>query len=146
MRKNVNTLLKEAHEKKVITDDEKEAMECGEEQGVGKFYTLCEVYQPHQAPNCPLERPIISCSGSITENIGRFVDHHIKPLADTHPSYLQDTPHYLREIEDLNDAGVLKSSDTLVTVDITSLYTNIPQNEGLESVQEALKERSNKSY
>ena len=88
----MNTLLKAAHDKKVITDDEKEAMECGEEQGVGKFYTLCEVYQPHQAPNCPLERPIISCSGSIT---GRFVDHrHMKPLTNTHASYLQDTPHY----------------------------------------------------
>ena len=44
--------------------------------------------------------------------------------------------------EDLNDAGVLKSSDTLVTIDVTSLYTNISQNDGLESVEEALEEKN----
>ena len=103
VKNKINTLLEEAHNNKTITDDEKAAMECGEEQGVGKFYTLYKVHKPHQAPNTPPERPIISCSGSISENIGRFVDHHIKPLANNHPSYLQDTPHYLREIEDLNN-------------------------------------------
>ena len=46
-------------------DDEKDAMEWGEEQGVGKFYTLYKVHKPQQAPNCPPETPIISCSAVV---------------------------------------------------------------------------------
>ena len=98
VKNNINTLLKEAHENKVINDDEKEAMECDEEQGGGKFYCLYKVHKAHVAPQCPPERPIISCSGSITENIGRYVDSQIKPLANTHQTFLQDTPHFLREV------------------------------------------------
>ena len=144
VKTNINNILQEAHENKVISDDEKEAMECGEKQGVGKFYTLYKVHKDHIAPATPPERPIISCSGSITENIGVYVDSHLKPLANTHDSFLQDTPHYLRELEKLNNSGKIRNSDVLVTIDVCSLYTNIDQHEGLEAVTEALEERIEK--
>ena len=136
----INNILQEAHANKIISDDEKEAMEAKSDQGVGKFYTLYKVHKPHVAPATPPERPIISCSGSITQNIGVFVDSHLKPLANTHESYLQDTPHYLREVQKLNDSGKVRNSDILVTVDVSSLYTNIDQGEGLEAVIDALDE------
>ena len=145
VKHNINNILQEAHENKVISDDEKEAMECDEQKGVGKFYTLYKVHKDHAAPATPPERPIISCSGSITENIGIYVDSHLKPLANTHESFLQDTPHYLRELEKLNNSGKIKNSDILVTIDVCSLYTNIDQHEGLEAVEEALEERSEKN-
>ena len=53
-----------------LGDDEKKAMEAKSEQRVGKFYTLYKVLKSHVAPATPPERPIISCSGSITQNIG----------------------------------------------------------------------------
>ena len=50
----------------------------------------------------------------------------------------------MREFEDLNNSEVIKSSDTLVTIDVSSLYTNIDQSEGIDAVKEALEERSDK--
>ena len=117
-------------------------MECSEKHGVGKFYILYKEHKECTAPNTPPERPIISCSGSFTENIGVYVDSHLKPLANTHDSFLQDTPHFLREVEELNHSGKIRNSDVLVTLDVSSLYTNIDQHEGLEAVSEALEEIS----
>ena len=143
VKANVNDLLDDALKSEVITEDEKEALQPGE-TGVGKFYCLYKVHKEHTAPNTPPERPIISCSGSFTQNIGKFVDHHIKPLANTHQTFLQDTPHFLRELSELNESEGVKDTDLLVTIDVSSLYTNIDQSEGLDAVKEALEERSEK--
>ena len=70
----------------------------------------------------------------LTQNIGVFVNSCPKPLANTHESYLQDTPYFLREVEELNESGKVRNSDILVTVDLSSLYTNI--DEGLEAVKD----------
>ena len=59
------------------------------------FYCLFKVHKKHIFGQPPPVRPIISGSGSITENMGKFVKHHIKPLSNKHQSYLQDTPHFL---------------------------------------------------
>ena len=115
------------------------------DKGVGKFYELFKVHKTHLAPNTPPERPIISCSGSMTENIGKFVEHHLKNVANIHESYLQDTPDFLRKIEELNESGVINDNDILVTIDVSGLYTNIPQDEGLEATKEALDGRTDTS-
>ena len=59
-------------------------------------------------------------------------------MAKSHPSYLQDTPDFLRFIEELNTEGPLPDNSILASIDVTGLYTNIPQDEGLDSVSEAL--------
>ena len=108
------------------------------EKGPGKFYELFKVHKQHEAGKVPPERPIISGSGSVTENISLFVEHHLKHLADQHQSYLQDTPDFLRHIENINNEGPLPSNAILVSIDVSALYTNIPQEEGLEAAKEAL--------
>ena len=45
------------------------------------------------------------------------------------------------QIEELNERGSLPENAILVSVDVSGLYTNIPQNEGLQAVQEALEEK-----
>ena len=66
------------------------------------------------------------------------MEHFIKGLANKHPSYLQDTPDFLRTLEKRNEGPPLPPHAVLVTVDVSALYTNIPQEEGLECVREAL--------
>ena len=51
----INNILQEAHANKIISDDEKEAMEAKSDQGVGKFYTLYKVHKPHVASHRILE-------------------------------------------------------------------------------------------
>ena len=75
------------------------------------------------------------------ENPSKFVDYHIKDLATKHETYLEDTPDFLRKVEELNKKVILPENALLVTIDIIGLFTNIPQEEGISTTEEALNER-----
>ena len=73
------------------------------------------------------------------------MDHHIKSLAVKHFSYLQDTPDFLRLLEvEVNTGDPLPANTILATIDVCGLYTNIPTEEGLDAVREALEDREDK--
>ena len=59
------------------------------------------------------------------------ITHFIQPLASNLPSHIKDTKHFLILIENLPP---LSSNAFLVTVDIISLYINIPHEEGIAAV------------
>ena len=107
----------------------------------GQFYVNLKVHKPHL--NIPPPRPLISGSGSITENIGKFVEYHIKDIASSHESYMQDTPDFLRIIDKINRGPKLNPNTILLTLDVISLFTNILHNEGLTTLKEALDKREN---
>ena len=60
-----------------------------------------------------------------------YITHFIQPLASNLPSHIKDTKHFLSLIEKLPP---LPSNALLVTADVTSLYTNIPHEEGIAAV------------
>ena len=95
------------------------------------FYTLTKIQKP-----TPVGRPIISGCDAPTERISAFVDHLIQPIAQKQASYLKDTTDFLSFIEKTK----LPRSTILVSMDVTSLYTNIPQGEGITTVCEAYEE------
>ena len=59
-----------------------------------------------------------------------------KPLVPLIPSYIKDTTHFLNTIFQIPTP--LPPNTILVTIDVTSLYTNIPNNEGIEAAIQAL--------
>ena len=136
-------MLEEGLEKDIINKEEMEAMDPSDKTPA-KFYQMFKVHKKHDTGKAPPERPIISGSGSCTENISMFVEHHIKQLANKHPSYLQDSPDFLREIENLNKTKIIEQWVILVSIDVSGLYTNIPQPEGLDAVGDALEDREDK--
>ena len=73
-----------------------------DDQNASTFYCNFKVHKQKEHNEVPPVRPIISGSGSITENISLFIEHHIKDTSMKHKSYLQDTPHFLRVIEKVN--------------------------------------------
>ena len=79
-------------------------------------------------------RPIISGNNSPTEKISAFVDEHIKQFVPHIKSYVRDTPDFIKKIENFK----LNGDYFLVTMDVTSLYTNIPNHEGLVAVTQTL--------
>ena len=87
----------------------------------------------------------MSGNGSITENLSKYVNHHIKPFVDKLPAYLEDTPHFLRILEEENEIGPALKNEILVTIDVSSLYTNIQPLEGIEEVRNCLKTREEAS-
>ena len=96
-----------------------------------------KVHKPHQPMTASPPRPFISGSGSITENIGAYVKYHIKDKSNKHPSYLQDTPDFLRIINKINKGNKLPKNAILATIDATGAYTNIPKEDGIQCIKEA---------
>ena len=85
-------------------------------------------------------RPIVSSSDAVTENISQYVDYFLKPLVTGVPSYIQDTTDFLNKLCQLPP---LLAGSLLVTLDVSSLYTNIPHKEGITACEEALNRRDN---
>ena len=84
----------------------------------GRFYKLPKIHKPGNPgrPNC--FHP--------TERISQFVDYHLQPLVHKLPSFVKDTNDFLNKLLTI---GNLPSDSMLVTLDVSSLYTNIPHNE-----------------
>ena len=137
-KKKLTRLLESGYDNEILDKLEFESM-CPESKTASKFYCNFKIHKKHD--HIPPVRPIISGSGSILENPSKFVDHHIKELATKHSSYLQDTPDFIRKIEEINNVNELPENALLATFDVVSLFTNIPQEEGALSTEEALNER-----
>ena len=79
---------------------------------------------------------MVSGNGSPTEKISHFVDHFLNPTVPDIRSYVKDTTDFLQITQRL---GPIPDGAMLVCLDITSLYTNIPNKEGLEAAEETLR-------
>ena len=82
------------------------------------FYTLTKIDKP-----TPVGRPIISGCEGPTERLSLFVDKLIQPIAKQQVSYLKDTTDFINFIE----RTTVPMGAFLVSMDVTSLYSNIPQ-------------------
>ena len=68
-----------------------------------------------------------------TERISSFLDHILQSIAKVQKSYLKDTTQFINFIEKRK----VPNNAILVSMDVTSLYTNIPQEEGINTVCKA---------
>ncbi|CAN7978991.1 unnamed protein product [Ixodes persulcatus] len=95
---------------------------------VGRFYMLPKI---HKAGNPG--RPIISGTGTLTEPISSFIDRLISGIPPTFDSFVKDTNHFLSQISTV----VVPIGSFLVTLNVSSLYTNIPHDDGIASLIDA---------
>ena len=95
---------------------------CPENPRPGQFYLLPKIHK-EGVPG----RPIVSAIGHPTEKISQFLDYHLKDHVEKLPSYLKDTTDYIKK----TPSKELPVGTLLVTMDVTSLYTNIPHEEGI---------------
>lgn len=98
------------------------------------FYLLPKVHKdrskwPH--PRMPEGRPIVSDCSSETYNICKFIDYFLKPLAIQHPSYIQDSYHFVSKIKEV----IIPANAFIVTADVTALYTNMDLDRSIQVVQ-----------
>ena len=96
----------------------------------GTFYLVPKIHKANHPG-----RPIVSGIGTITEGIFKYVDTILRPYAMNTPSYIKDTTDLLRKLDANND---LPCNTILATMDVTSLYTNIPHADGLAAIQRTL--------
>ena len=89
------------------------------------FYTLTKIHK-----STPVGRPMISGCNGPTEKLSCFVDKILQPIAQQQKSYLKDTTDLINFIEKTK----LPKGVILAPMDVTSLYANIPQEEGINIV------------
>ena len=75
-------------------------------------------------------RPIVSGCGGPTEKVSQLVDLHLKPHIPEMRSYLKDSGHLISMLENTP----IPEPCTLATIDVKSLYLNIPHEEGIHAV------------
>ena len=100
----------------------------------GRFYLLPKIHKP-EIPG----RPVVSACSCPTSIISAFIDDNLQPLVKALPSYVKDTSHLLNLIGDFS----LPPDDVLLfTMDVKSLYTMIPHEEGLQALKYYLDKRT----
>ncbi|XP_072024937.1 uncharacterized protein [Amphiura filiformis] len=108
---------------------------------VPSLYLLVKAHKPKPKDSDFCGRPIISGCRSPTKLLSEYLDYFLLPLVQEQETYLKDSPELIKILANLK----LPQDITLVTADVTSLYTNIPQDQCLEIVVDRL-EKSNKRY
>ena len=88
-------------------------------------------------------RYILSCNGTPIENLAKWIEFHLKPLARIHKAYIKDTGHLLNLLEDLNvSKGPFDAHSTLiVTRDIQNFYPSCDTQRCLKAVEQRLNSR-----
>ena len=94
----------------------------------------------HKNTRPPPGRPIVSANECPTETISAYVDLYLNPLVKDQKSYIKDTNDFINKIESIPN---VEQEHILGTLDVTSLYTNIPNKEGLDSVRSVLNKNRN---
>ena len=102
-----------------------------------QFHILPKVHRP----NIP-GRPVVSSVECHTSKISKFADHYLQPHAKLLPSYIKDTSGFNSRINETKD---INEDTILVTLDVKSIYTKIPNHEGTEARKSTLNSVSQKS-
>ena len=101
------------------------------------IYTLPKIHK--NFTTVPPGRPIVSGIGSLTEKISSFVDYFLKPHVLSLPSYVRDSSDFIQVLQTIETVA---DESLLVTLDVESLYTNIPHQGGLEAIEYFLNQRT----
>ena len=78
-----------------------------------------------------LGRPVINSVKCHTSEISRFVDQHLQHAVTQTLSYIKDTNHFINKVNNF----CVPVNSILVTMDVRSLHTSIPNNEGIAATK-----------
>lgn len=99
------------------------------------FYILPKIHKDPNSWTIPFKippgRPIVSDCDSETYYTAEYLDFYLNPLATLHPSYVKDTYDFIKLIKSLR----IRSDFYFFSMDVESLYTNIPIDEGIDCVE-----------
>ena len=123
----VQELVTELLDKELISNQTYNFLSTGGKR-TSVFYLLPKI---HKKLENPPGRPIVSSIDCPTERISMMLDIILQPLLLTTKSYIKDTPDFLRK---LSKERIL-AEENFFTLDVSSLYTNIPLEESLEIME-----------
>ena len=84
--------------------------------------------------------PVCSCVSFIyTAKMSHFVDMPLEKIVNEIKSHIKDTTDFINKIETITD---LPENTIILTMDVKSLFTNIPNREGINAVAKALENQT----
>lgn len=86
--------------------------------------------------------PIVTACSCPTEDISTFVDEVMSPLVRGLPTYVKDTNHDLHIFDSFRFDTTDPGQPFLITMDVKSLYTVIPNDCGLQALTYFLETRN----
>ena len=124
----INNHLQHLVNKGIINNAEKTAMTQTDGREA-EFYMLPKIHKNLQTPP---GRPIMSGNGHPTEWISAWADTKLQKLMKSLPSYLRDSGHLLNLLKDHD----IPHNSRIISLDVCSLYTNIPHEDGLQAIMD----------
>ena len=97
--------------------------------GSPKFYWLPKIHKS----GIPL-RPIISSIGTVTYNTAKELARILKPLVGLSNHHIQNTMDFVEQIKEVK----LKKEESMVSYDVTALFTSVPIPPVLKIIEEKL--------
>jgi hypothetical protein len=99
-----------------------------------RFYHFPKIHKK------PLKgRPIVPSHKWITTPASVWIDHMLQPFVQAIPTLTKDSTSLINALEQLR---IVQTNCILITMDVISLYTNIPTPTGIAFVKRFLKERT----
>ena len=136
IREKIDETLTQMRAKGLITDDNFDHLSI-DTYSEGKFYLLPKIHKKG-APGTL----ICSSVNHPTSRISKFVDEHIKAYVPQTKSHIRDTQDFITKLKSLEP--ILEGA-ILCTLDVSSLYTNISNQEGILAVAEKLRSDPSKT-
>ena len=95
-----------------------------------RFYTQPKIHTEGN-PGIPFK----SSLNCYTSKISQYIDYHFQLIAKQTPSYFKDTIDFKSKIKAIEN---VPDNSYLVSLDVKSLYTNIPNSEGIKAMKTSL--------
>ena len=83
-----------------------------------------------------MTRPIVSCSGSVTYGLGKWLDRQLQPIIKTLPTYLSSSLALKQDLEKL--PGLEYNRVSFFTADAVAMYPSIDVNDALLRIRDFL--------
>ena len=134
VKRRLLNFLNLLYKKRFLTRREFRALTPPEDPCDREFYLIPKIHKSVWPSDCmPPGRPIVSDVQSISRRSASLIEYFLAPLARLADSYVRDSLHVTAILQALTfDCPVI-----LFTFDITSLYTNIPTEDGIAAVSRA---------
>ena len=131
LTKEINETLNDFHRLGLLDNEEYRALYRSDEST--RTQVLYFLRKIHKNPYGI--RPIVSGCAGPTEGISSYVDAILQPIVERTESFLKDSTSFVREIEQTP----APHNALLVTIDVSALYTSIPQEKGIRMCSEAVR-------
>lgn len=121
-----------------LTTEERKFIRAKQRDYTNFFPTFYLTMKVHKTPL--KSRPVVSCSGSYLEGLGKWVDSKLKIVAQAQKSYFKSSAELMKELKNKK----LPRNARLFTADAKAMYTNIPTERALRLIGEYLRKNQAK--